>query len=50
MPWVEFKPTIQVFELAKSVHALDRAATVIGAMRTSYPETQIYRVILNYCP
>jgi hypothetical protein len=27
---VEFEPTIPVFELAKTVHALDRAATVVG--------------------
>jgi hypothetical protein len=26
---VEFKPTIPVFERAKTIHALDRAATVI---------------------
>jgi hypothetical protein len=30
MPQVEFQPTIPVFEPAKTVHALDRAATVIG--------------------
>jgi hypothetical protein len=30
MPWVGFEPTIPVFERAKTVHALDRAATVIG--------------------
>jgi hypothetical protein len=30
MPWVEFEPTIPVFERAKKVHALDGAATVIG--------------------
>jgi hypothetical protein len=30
MPLVEFEPTIPVFEQAKAVHALDRAATVIG--------------------
>jgi hypothetical protein len=29
MPQVRFEPTIPVFELAKAVHALDRAATVI---------------------
>jgi hypothetical protein len=29
MPWVEFEPTIPVFERAKTVHALERAATVI---------------------
>jgi hypothetical protein len=28
---VGFEPTIQVFERAKMVHALDRAATVIGS-------------------
>jgi hypothetical protein len=30
MPWVEFEPTIPVFEQANTVHALDRAATEIG--------------------
>jgi hypothetical protein len=30
MPWVGFETTIPVFERAKTVHALDRAATVIG--------------------
>jgi hypothetical protein len=30
MPQVRFEPTIPVFERAKTVHALDRAATVIG--------------------
>jgi hypothetical protein len=30
MPRVEFEPTTPVFERAKTVHALDRAATVIG--------------------
>jgi hypothetical protein len=30
MPRVEFEPTIPVFEGAKTVYALDRAATVIG--------------------
>jgi hypothetical protein len=30
MPRVEFEPTIPAFERAKAVHALDRAATVIG--------------------
>jgi hypothetical protein len=34
MPPVGFKPTIPVFELAKTVHALDGAATLIGAMQT----------------
>jgi hypothetical protein len=30
MPWVGFEPTIPVFERAKTVHASDDAATVIG--------------------
>jgi hypothetical protein len=29
-PWMEFEPTIPAFERAKTVHALDRAATVVG--------------------
>jgi hypothetical protein len=30
MPQVGFEPTIPVFERAKKVHSLDRAATLIG--------------------
>jgi hypothetical protein len=30
MPWFGFEPMIPAFEGAKTVHALDRAATVIG--------------------
>jgi hypothetical protein len=30
MPWGGFEPTISVFERAKTFHASDRAATVIG--------------------
>jgi hypothetical protein len=30
MPQVGFEPTIPVLERAKTVHALDRAVTVIG--------------------
>jgi hypothetical protein len=32
MPRVEFEPTISVFERAKTVHALDLAATVIDQL------------------
>jgi hypothetical protein len=32
MPWVGFEPMIPAFERAKTVHALDRAATVIGCL------------------
>jgi hypothetical protein len=31
MPWIGFEPTTPVFERAKTVHALDSAATVIGS-------------------
>jgi hypothetical protein len=30
MPWVRFEPTIPASERAKTVHALDRSATVTG--------------------
>jgi hypothetical protein len=33
MPQVRFEPTIPAFKRAKTVHALDRAATVIGNFR-----------------
>jgi hypothetical protein len=33
MPQVGFESTIPVFDRAKKIHALDRAATVIGAIR-----------------
>jgi hypothetical protein len=39
MPWV-LEPTISVFERAKTVHALDRAATVVGG--EEYYETINY--------
>jgi hypothetical protein len=36
MPQMGFEPTIPVFELAKTAHALGRAATVIGHSATSF--------------
>jgi hypothetical protein len=33
MPWLGFEPTIPAFEWAKTVHVLDRAASVIGKLR-----------------
>jgi hypothetical protein len=36
MPRVEFEPTIPASERAKTVHALDSAATVIGSLRNVY--------------
>jgi hypothetical protein len=44
MPQVGFELTIPVFERAKTVHALDRAATVIGVARhrlINYISTQM---------
>jgi hypothetical protein len=38
MPRVGFEPTISVFEQAKAVHALDSAATVIGARQIQVRE------------
>jgi hypothetical protein len=38
MPQVGFEPTIPVFERAKTIHTLDRAAAVIGLLRRSKNE------------
>jgi hypothetical protein len=50
MPLVGFEPTIPVFERAKTFHALDCAATVIGTMYAN--TTKLCRrqaeVILNH--
>jgi hypothetical protein len=34
MPWVGFEPTIPAFERGKTVHTLDRKATVIGTFKS----------------
>jgi hypothetical protein len=36
MPRVGFEPTILAFERAKTVHTLDRAATVIGGFAVDF--------------
>jgi hypothetical protein len=41
VPQVGSEPTIQVFEWAKTVHALDRAATVIGYCKQYVSEERI---------
>jgi hypothetical protein len=41
MPRVVFEPTIPAFERAKTVHALDREATVIGNHLTYFDESNI---------
>jgi hypothetical protein len=47
MPPVGFESTIPVFEREKIVHALDRAATLIGTIkRTHYKTVEIITVIL----
>jgi hypothetical protein len=51
MTWVEFEPTIPVFERAKPFQAVDRAATVIvncpyhenGSHTMAFPSKRIYR-------
>jgi hypothetical protein len=35
MPWVEFEPTIRIFERAKTFRALDSTATVIGDLEVN---------------
>jgi hypothetical protein len=39
MTWVGFELTILMFELAKTFHALDREATVIGHVHVELTET-----------
>jgi hypothetical protein len=43
MPWVGFEPMIPAFERAKTVHALDRAATVIGPTLYYPPKSNYFR-------
>jgi hypothetical protein len=45
MPQVGFKPMIPIFERAKTVHALDRVATVIGSWELYFFK---YFKILSY--
>jgi hypothetical protein len=47
MPWVGLEPTIPAFEQAKTVHAIDRASTVISEFRFYVPEKMI--VVLWQC-
>jgi hypothetical protein len=39
----DFEPTIPAFERAKTVHALDRAATVVGQNRSKGVENKMRR-------
>jgi hypothetical protein len=47
MPQVEFEPMIPVFERAKTVRALDRAATVIGQCLSNLLKFQIMCLQVN---
>jgi hypothetical protein len=51
MPCVGFEPTIPVLERAKAVHALDRAATVAGQLRTVATDnnTVVAQRLLSFC-
>jgi hypothetical protein len=46
MPQVGFEPTIPVVELAKTFHALDRAATVIGRVETGMDKYILTHVVI----
>jgi hypothetical protein len=48
MPRVGFEPTIPVFERAKTVHALDGAATVICLNNSDVPKIRINNIALYY--
>jgi hypothetical protein len=44
MPRVGFESTISVFERAKTIHALDPAATVIGLPSSSIYNLECYMI------
>jgi hypothetical protein len=48
MPQVGSEPTIPVFERAKTVHALDRVATVIGSLKVTSLELEIVTLRIPY--
>jgi hypothetical protein len=45
VPWVGFESTMPVFERAKTVHVLDRAAIVIGVISTHYYLRNLYFIV-----
>jgi hypothetical protein len=49
MRWVGFKPKIPMFERTKTVHALDRAATVIGLIKFIFPLSFRLYLYIQYC-
>jgi hypothetical protein len=50
MPRVGFEPMIPVFERTKTVHALDRAATVIGYYSTTVLIISFHTLVHCYYP
>jgi hypothetical protein len=48
MPWVVFEPTIPVLEQARTVHALDRAATLIGVQITYLTDFRVWFKVILY--
>jgi hypothetical protein len=50
MPLVGFETTIPAFERAKTVHALDRAATVIGlkAKLSLWQDMEAHKVVRRW--
>jgi hypothetical protein len=46
MPRVGLEPMIPMFELAKTVHALDRAVTVIGKNPIHWPQYEPHQLSL----
>jgi hypothetical protein len=47
MPLVGFEPTISLFELAKTVHALDLTATLIGTVQRLLRFNSRQNIFLN---
>jgi hypothetical protein len=47
MPILGFEPTTLVFKWAKTVHALDHAATVIGSRGTLQPGMTYYVILMT---
>jgi hypothetical protein len=47
IPRVGFKPTIPAFEQAKTVHSLDRTATVIGSIQQPWYYVKVQRISIH---
>jgi hypothetical protein len=50
MPRVGFEPTIPVLERVKTVHGLDRAATVIGSSSAEEVLIILIKALRSYLP